>query len=325
MTDPWKLLTEEEAEDLIASLPADWLKGSDDDSIERTSRRLEESDDIDENILEILAYSPYWRIRRAVALSPSCSSTFIERLKQKKVKDYFGLNPDEIIHQAIRDRSIPPEWRIEDTDLLIEKIGVEEVPVPVLEALAQHDYPSVLEAVVRAPGVTQSILDKIHQRCIESEPAYRFAGVLAVISEKTSNGSTDTHSSAGESTIVGSKELIATLEPDILQLIFNSLAVAGVEDVIGRDQSEVWTLLGEDEPQGYDYGDDSHTEIIERATGMLAQELGDAFHSDYEKFDTLIHSNDGYLMFWEKLMHEDIDIDIDSFSEALDRILEDIS
>lgn len=92
MSDPWKLLTEKEVEELIASLPTDWPKESDDDSIEQTARRLEYSDSVDENILEILAYSPYRKIRRAVALSPSSSSAFIERLMLKKIKDHWGLN-----------------------------------------------------------------------------------------------------------------------------------------------------------------------------------------------------------------------------------------
>lgn len=325
MSDPWKLLTEKEAEELIASLPTDWPKGSDGDSIEKTVRRLEDSDSVDEKILEILAYSPYWKIRRAVALSPSCSSAFIERLKLKKIKDHWGLNPDEIILQAIRDRSIPPQWRIEDTDLLIEKVKSGEAPTPVLEALAQHDYPSVVEAVVRAPGVTQAILDQIHQRCIEAEPAYRFADVLAAIGEIMGESSKNMYSSDEPSKILGSEELIASLEPDSLELLFNALAVAGVEDVVSRDQTEVWTLLGEDEPQDYDYTADSHSETIERATSILAQELGEAFQSSHERFDSMVQVNRGCLRFWEKLADEDIDVDIDSFSEALDRILEDIS
>lgn len=237
----------------------------------------------------------------------------------------MGTKPDEIILQAIRDRSIPPQWHIEETDLLIERVKSGEAPIPVLEALAQHSYPSVVEAVVRAPGVTQIILDQIHQRCMEAEPAYKFAEVLAAIGEITGDGSKKTLSSDSPSQIVGSKELIASLEPDSLELLFNSLAVVGVEGVVSKDQSEVWTILGEDEPQDYDYNADSHSETIERATSMLAQELGAAFQSSHEQFDSMVQGNKGYLRFWEILADEDIDVDIDSFSEALDRILEDIS
>ena len=37
----------------------------------------------------------------AVALSPSCSSEFIDRLKHKD-KGFWGLEPDEIILQTVR-------------------------------------------------------------------------------------------------------------------------------------------------------------------------------------------------------------------------------
>ena len=333
MSNEWKQLTAEEAGDLIACLPAEWPKESDDVSIEQTTKQLEEWEDIDEKILETLAYSTHWKVRRAVALSPSCSSEFIDRLKHKKIKVFWGLEPDEIILQAICDRSLPPEWQalysprgqIKDTDLLIERVKSGEAPITVLEALSQHQYPSVVEAVVRAPGVTQTILDQIQQRCVEAEPAYRFADVLTAIREISGEGSNNNHSSDSPSQILRSKELIGSLGRDYLDLLFNALAVAGVEDVISRDQSEVWSLLGENEPQEYDYFADSHSEIIERATILLSQELDEAFQSSHEQFDSLLQDNRGYLRFWEKFADEEINVDIDSFSEALDQILEDIS
>ena len=190
MSNEWKQLTAEEAGDLIACLPAEWPKESDDVSIEQTTKQLEEWEDIDEKILETLAYSTHWKVRRAVALSPSCSSEFIDRLKHKKIKVFWGLEPDEIILQAICDRSLPPEWQLfthlegkSKTLTYLSKELNQEAPITVLEALSQHQYPSVVEAVVRAPGVTQTILDQIQQRCVEAEPAYRFADVLTAIGD----------------------------------------------------------------------------------------------------------------------------------------------
>ena len=194
-----------------------------------------------------------------------------------------------------------------------------------LEALAKHDYPSVVEAVVRAPGVTQEILGQIHQRCMDAEPAFRFADVLAALSELTNTGSIQSQPPVDDSQEIGSEELIGSLEPEQLELLFNALAVAGIEDVVSRDQSEVWTLLGEDEPDDYDYNTDSHSEIIERATGTLAQDLDEAYQISYESFDSKIQENRGYWKFWQRLSGEEFGRDIDSFSEALDRVLEDIS
>ena len=63
-----------------------------------------------------------------------------------------------------------------------------------------------------------------------------------------------------------SSEFFENLDYEIKEAICNSIAVAGIESVIGTDQSEVWTVLGEDEPDNYDYESDEHTEVIERAT-----------------------------------------------------------
>ena len=61
-----------------------------------------------------------------------------------------------------------------------------------------------------------------------------------------------------------SPEFFENLEDEIKEAICNSIAVAGIESVIGTDESEVWTVLGEDEPDNYDYESDEHTEVIER-------------------------------------------------------------
>lgn len=325
MTDSWKLLSDREAEELIATLPPEWSTDSDDESIDLIASRLESSRDVDEKVLETLAYSPYWKIRRAVALSPSCSDPFIQRLKLKKLKDHWGVNPDEVILQALRDRALPPEWRIEDTDVLIEKLRAESAPNSVLEQLVLHDYPSVVEAVVRAPNVSKEILAQIHQRCIDAKPAYRFADVLAALGEVSEIATGESQSSAPPPEVIFSEKLIGSLESDYLELLFGALAIAGVEDVVNRDQSEVWTLLGESEPDNYDYGADSHTEVMEKATATLADNLGEAYQLSHEAFDSMIQENKGYYRFWQKFSEEDLDGDIDSFSDLLDRILEDIS
>ena len=60
---------------------------------------------------------------------------------------------------------------------------------------------------------------------------------------------------------------------DFKEALCGAMAVAGIEDVIGTDIREVWTVLGEEEPDGYDYDADEHTDVIERATNFLADEL----------------------------------------------------
>jgi len=118
---------------------------------------------------------------------------------------------------------------------------------------------------------------------------------------------------------------IEELSDEFKEALCNSLAVAGIEDVIGRDPSEVWTVLGEDQPSGYNYDSDEHTDIIEKAGNLLSNELLESLAEGIDIFEEKINENRGYISFWELFLELDQTDDIDEFNEALYNILEEIS
>ena len=115
------------------------------------------------------------------------------------------------------------------------------------------------------------------------------------------------------------------LSDEFKEALCNSLAVAGIEDVIGRDPSEVWTVLGEDQPSGYNYDSDEHTDIIEKAGNLLSNELLESLAKGIDIFEEKINENRGYISFWELFLELDQTDDIDEFNEALQNILEEIA
>ena len=112
------------------------------------------------------------------------------------------------------------------------------------------------------------------------------------------------------------------LRDDLKEALCNSMAVAGIENVIGTDQSEVWTVLGEAEPDEYDYEADEHTEVIERATNFLANELLESLNSGFQTFIEQVELNDGYDSFWMNFCQLEQTNDIDEFNDGLQNVLE---
>ena len=104
----------------------------------------------------------------------------------------------------------------------------------------------------------------------------------------------------------------------------NSLAVAAVEDIIGTDSSEIWTLLGEEEPEDYDYDSDEHTDVIERATNSVSSELLSTLSANFEIFVEKIEEQDGLDSFWTCFLEKDQTDDIDEFMSLLQEVLEEI-
>ena len=121
-----------------------------------------------------------------------------------------------------------------------------------------------------------------------------------------------------------SPEFFENLEDEIKEAICNSLAVAGIESVIGTDETEVWTVLGEDEPDNYDYESDEHSEVIERATQFLSNELLENLNDGFQSFLEQIELNDGCDNFWINFCDLEITSDIDELNDGLQNVLEEI-
>tara|TARA_Y100000589_G_scaffold297305_1_gene305016 strand:- start:1334 stop:1741 length:408 start_codon:yes stop_codon:yes gene_type:complete len=111
---------------------------------------------------------------------------------------------------------------------------------------------------------------------------------------------------------------------DFKEALCGATAVAGIEDVIGSDMREVWTVLGEEEPDGYDYDADEHTDVIERATNFLADELLESLNKSFSAFCKQILLNDGYETFWVNFGLLEVTSDIEEFNEGLQKVLEEI-
>ena len=62
---------------------------------------------------------------------------------------------------------------------------------------------------------------------------------------------------------------LMSMNNELKESLCNHLAVAGVENVISTDATEIWTLLDLPEPENYDYEADSHTDIIEKASELF--------------------------------------------------------
>ena len=115
---------------------------------------------------------------------------------------------------------------------------------------------------------------------------------------------------------------LGALAPDFKEALSNSFAVAAIEDVIGIDQSEVWTVLGEQEPNDYDYDADEHSNVIEKATAVIATELLEALSGGTADFLEKIDENDGLDKCWTQFKYQTPVDSIDAFNELLQFVLE---
>ena len=89
---------------------------------------------------------------------------------------------------------------------------------------------------------------------------------------------------------------LMSMKNELKESLCNHLAVAGVENVISSDVTEIWTLLGLPEPDNYDYESDSHTDIIEKATSQISKDLINKINLGFEPFIEFVE-NDGFHAF----------------------------
>ena len=132
-------------------LPKSWRFMSRDDKIEALK-----ADDVSSEIIELLASSEDWRMRQAVAWSPSAPESILEKLKEDE---------DEDVQVAVTtDRRLPVDWRflIGGWDLE-ERLRGESTELAILEVLVQSREPAVRRAVALHPNTTESLLDTLRE------------------------------------------------------------------------------------------------------------------------------------------------------------------
>ena len=90
-------------------LPQSWKVLPDDERIAELK-----SDNIPESVLEILARSSNYKVRRAVALSPATSKAILDTLLNDVYDD---------VQSAVRERDLADEWKSLEDDEMVEKLG----------------------------------------------------------------------------------------------------------------------------------------------------------------------------------------------------------
>lgn len=106
--------------------------------------------------------------------------------------------------------------------------------------------------------------------------------------------------------------------------ICGSLAVAAVEDIIGTDQSEVWTALRQEEPESHEYEANEYTDIIEKSTNLVSSEFLNTLSSDIAQNLAKREEQDGLDSFWMCFLEKDQIDDLDQFTDLLKEVLEEI-
>ena len=115
------------------------------------------------------------------------------------------------------------------------------------------------------------------------------------------------------------------LNDELKKSLCNHLAVAGVENVISTDETEIWTLLDQSEPANYDYESASHTDFIEKASSQIGLDLITKLNLGFEPFIEFINENDGLYAFWSQfslLPLTFLPSGIDEFNDLMQKILE---
>ena len=118
---------------------------------------------------------------------------------------------------------------------------------------------------------------------------------------------------------------LMSMKNEIKESLCNHLAVAGIENVISTDATEIWTLLDLPKPDNYNYESDSHTDIIEKATTKLSTDLINKINVGFEPFIEFVEENDGFRAFWNQFSLLPLILlptKIDEFNDLMQKILE---
>ena len=120
-------------------------------------------------------------------------------------------------------------------------------------------------------------------------------------------------------------DTLMSLNDEFKESLCNNLAVAGIENIISTDQSEIWTLLDQQEPENYNYELDAHTDVIEKATTQISEDLFKRINIGFEPFIELVEINDGCNSFWNQFSLLPLTLisrSIDEFNDLMQNILE---
>lgn len=191
-------------------LPDSW-KSQDED--ERVSAL--KADDVPESVLVILARSSSWTIRQAVALSPGTPQAILEQLKE---------DDDTDVQSAVRERSLPDDWKQLDEDEKVEKLNEDSADENVLEILSKSGRWMIRQAVAQNAGSSERLLIAI----IENDDDEDVIKSAKKSLKKTGGGGTEEHDKDEEHSIYiktepGGHILFGRLDADEIKLLSESL------------------------------------------------------------------------------------------------------
>ena len=137
----------------LRTLPSKWkyLIDLEEGNENKLIKTLKE-DDLDDIVFEVFSfsYAPY--IREAVASNPNISKTVLSKLRN----DY-----SEEVLQAIKERSLPIEYKRLKVEELIEKLSKETIDESILKILSESEDYEIRSAVVNSPNTSDSLLEKM--------------------------------------------------------------------------------------------------------------------------------------------------------------------
>ena len=137
----------------LRTLPSKWkyLIDLEEGNENKLIKTLKE-DDLDDIVFEVFSFSNAPYIREAVASNPNISKTVLSKLRN----DYS----DEVL-QAIKERSLPIEYKRLKVEELIEKLSKETIDESILKILSESEDYEIRSAVVNSPNTSDSLLEKM--------------------------------------------------------------------------------------------------------------------------------------------------------------------
>ena len=137
----------------LRTLPSKWkyLIDLEEGNENKLIKTLKE-DDLDDIVFEVFSFSNAPYIREAVASNPNISKTVLSKLRN----DY-----SEEVLQAIKERSLPIEYKRLKVEELIEKLSKDTIDESILKILSESEDYEIRSAVVNSPNTSDSLLEKM--------------------------------------------------------------------------------------------------------------------------------------------------------------------
>jgi hypothetical protein len=127
------------------SLPREWRTKTEDEKVAAL-----QSAHVLPKIIHTLATSDRWRLRQAVAWSPSTPESILEKLKDD--------DDDDVIAAATIERQLPLDWRFLSGWDKAQRLAQETVDLAILEILVQSRDSDVRRAVALHPATPESLI-----------------------------------------------------------------------------------------------------------------------------------------------------------------------